>query len=195
MMKYDPDINHRRSIRLKEYDYSQAGAYFITICTQNRELLLNDFRIRSMIQKWWDSLPSKFPYVRVDKFVIMPNHVHGIVFITSVGADRCVCHNEGQSHWIAPTSSDERRDSLQRKPALGKIVQWFKTMTTNDYIKAVKMNNVEPFPGKLWQRNYYEHIIRNESDLNSIRQYIVYNPAKWGEDEDNPHNISRGVKC
>jgi putative transposase len=77
---------------------------------------------------------------------------------------------------------------------LGRIVQWFKTMTTNDYIKAVTNNNVEPFPGKLWQRNYYEHITRNETDLNSIWQYIIDNPAKWKEDEDNPRNLAQEMK-
>lgn len=74
-------------------------------------------------------------------------------------------------------------------------MQWFKTMTTNDHIKAVRMNNVEPFPGKLWQRNYYEHIIRSETDLNSIRQYIIDNPSKWEEDEDNPKNLARVAGC
>lgn len=101
-MKYDPDRSHRRSIRLKGYDYSQAGAYFVTICTQSREPLLEDVGIRSMVQKWWDALPQKFPSVQTDQFVIMPNHIHGIIFILDrpvrhVGADRCVCPNEGQS--------------------------------------------------------------------------------------------------
>jgi len=168
--KYDPDRNHRRSIRLKEYNYSQVGAYFVTICIQNRELLLDDIGIRLMVQKWWHALPEKFTHIRNDQFVIMPNHIHGIIFIASVGADQRVCPDH----------------SPQRKPTLGTIVQWFKTMTTNDYIKAVRMNNVGPFPGKLWQRNYYEHIIRDETDLNSIRQYIIDNPGKWEEDEENP---------
>lgn len=227
-MKYDPDRNHRRSIRLKEYDYSQVGAYFVTICTQNRDLLLDDIGIRSMIQKWWDALPKKFPDIRTDQFVIMPNHIHGIIFIVSVGADlrvcpnqgnHCpdlgnhiglplqnwsnthveadprVCPNHGQSRWIAPTTPAEHRSSPQPKPTLGRIVQWFKTITTNDYIKAVRMNNAKPFPGKLWQRNYYEHIIRNEPDSNSIRQYIIDNPAKWEDDEDNPKNLAKGTRC
>ena len=186
VMKYDPDRNHRQSIRLKEYDYSQVGAYFVTICTHNRELLLDDIEIGAMVQKWWDVLPEKFSDIRTDQFVIMPNHIHSIIFIVSVGADRRVCPSHGQSHWIAPTTSAEHRGSQQTEPTLGRIVQWFKTMTTNDYIKAVRMNNVEPFPGKLWQHNYYEHIIRNETELNSIRQYIIDNPGKWEEDEDNP---------
>ena len=129
-------------------------------------------------------MPEKFPDIRTDQFVIMPNHIHGIIFIVSVGADQRACPDEA-----------EHRGSQQTKPTLGRIVQWFKTMTTNDYIKAVRMNNVEPFPGKLWQRNYYEHIIRDETDLNSIRQYIIDNPSKWEEDEDNPKNLARVARC
>ncbi|MGB2856128.1 MAG: transposase [Dehalococcoidia bacterium] len=176
MMKYDPDRHHRRSIRLREYDYSQEGAYFITACTQKHDLLLDNIEIRSMIQKWWDVLPEKFPDVRTDQVVIMPNHIHGIIFIEHLGQS----HGIGQSHRIAPT--------------LGRIVQWFKTMTTNEYIKAARTNNAEPFPVKLWQRNYYEHILRNETDLNSARQYILDNPAKWEEDEDNPRNLAQEMK-
>ena len=175
----------RRSIRLKEYDYSQAGAYFVTICTQNRELLLDNFAARSMVQKWWDKLPTKFTEIQTDEFVIMPNHIHGVIFITP----------EGQSHGTAPTSDKgEHMGSPLRKPTLGKTVQWFKTMTTNDYLKAIRKDQVEPFPGRLWQRNYYEHVIRNEHDLDEIRQYIVDNLAKWEEDEYNPMNLAEGAK-
>ena len=124
-------------------------------------------------------MPEKFTHIRNDQFVIMPNHIHGIIFIASVGADQRVCPDH----------------SPQRKPTLGTIVQWFKTMTTNDYIKAVRMNNVGPFPGKLWQRNYYEHIIRDETDLNSIRQYIIDNPGKWEEDEENPKMRAITLDC
>jgi len=175
----------RRSIRLKEYDYSQAGAYFVTICTQNRELLLDNFAVRSMVQKWWDKLPTKFTEIQTDELVIMPNHIHGIIFITP----------EGQSHGTAPTSGEgEHMGSPLRKPILGRAVQWFKTMTTNDYLKAIRKDQVEPFPGRFWQRNYYEHIIRNEHDLDQIRQYVVDNPAKWEEDEYNPHQIAEDVR-
>jgi len=100
--------------------------------------------------------------------------------ISNVGADQCVCPDNGQSYGIAPT--------------LGRIVQWFKTMTTNEYIKAVRTSNNKPFPVKLWQRNYYEHVLRNETDLNSTRQYIIDNPAKWEEDKDNPKNFARKTK-
>jgi len=174
---------NRHSIRLKEYDYSKAGAYFVTICTQNRELLLENTTAKTIVQKWWDKLPTKFPEIQTDEFVIMPNHIHGIIFITP----------EGQSHGTAPTSG-ERMGSPLRESTLGEIVQWFKTMTTNDYIKAVSMRTIKPFSEKLWQRNYYEHVIRNEKDLDSIRQYIVDNPFKWEEDEYNPVNLAQGTK-
>ncbi len=197
-MKYDPDKHYRRSIRLKEYDYSQPGAYFITICTQNREMLLNNPQTESIVLKWWDALTSKFQRVQIDECIIMPNHIHGIVFIldklptVSVGADPRVCPDEGQPCWI-PTLAGEHTGSPLRRPTLGTIVQWFKTMTTNKVIRAVKLGLIDPFPCKLWQRNYYEHIIRSESDLNDIRQYIIDNPLNWEEDENNPGIIAEGI--
>jgi REP element-mobilizing transposase RayT len=174
---------NRHSIRLKEYDYSKAGAYFVTICTQNRELLLENTKAKTIVQKWWDKLPTKFPEIQPDEFVIMPNHIHGIIFITP----------GGQSLGTAPTSG-ERMGSPLRESTLGEIVQWFKTMTTNDYIKAVSTRTIKPFSEKLWQRNYYEHVIRNEKDMDSIRQYVVDNPFKWEEDEYNPVNLAQGTK-
>lgn len=217
-MPYDPNKHHRRSIRLKGYDYSQAGAYFVTMCTQQRELLFVTDDVIDMIQRWWDKLPEKFPGVETDAFVIMPNHTHGIIVVTgehvgspqhvgsprqsaqSVGVDLRV--NPGQTHGSAPThgaaptpgsapTSDTVGVDLRVNPAptLGEMIQWFKTMTTNEYIRGVKMLNWTPFPGKLWQRNYYEHIIRSEIELNAIRQYIINNPLKWEQDRDNPIKI------
>jgi putative transposase len=178
-MKYDPPKHHRRSIRLKGYDYSTAGAYFITICTQNREILLEPQPVREMVQHWWDKLQEKFTDAQIDKFVIMPNHIHGIIFI--VGADTRICPNNGQSHRIAPTNKGEHTGS-----PLHRIVQWFKTITTNAYIQGVRQNEWQSFPGKFWQRNYYEHIIRNEKELSRIRQYIEENPLRWQFDRENP---------
>lgn len=180
-MKYNPKIHNRRSIRLKDYDYSQPGAYFLTICTQNKlslfghiidsEMRLND--AGRMVARWWGKLNCKFPNIQTDTFIIMPNHIHGIIIIRSepVGADLCVCPNNKGAHMGAP---------------LQKIVQWFKTMTTNEYIAHVKNDSWAPFPGRLWQRNYYEHIIRNQESLNRIRQYITENPARWAVDRENP---------
>jgi putative transposase len=187
-MKYNPDNHHRRSTRLNGYDYSQAGAYFVTLCSRARECLFGDImdgemRLNDagcMIQKWWHESANKFTNIELDESVIMPNHFHGIIVI--VGAALCGrpdnnAHlpKKGQPHRVAPT--------------LGDIIDWFKTMTTNEYIRNVRQYNWPPFNAKLWQRNYYEHVIRNEEDLNRIRKYIVENPLKWGDDEDNPANI------
>ena len=188
-MKYDPDIHHRRSIRLKGYGYSQAGAYFVTICAQNRECLfgeildgemaLND--AERMVEKWYRELENKFADIVCDQCAIMPNHIH-FVIQTGVGADLRVCPDTGE-HIGSP---------------LHTVIQWFKTMTTNEYIRGVKQNGWSTFPGKLWQRNYYEHIVRDENELNRIREYIVNNPMQWEMDCENPNgqcNKGRTHRC
>ncbi len=133
-----------------------------------------------MVEKWWRELGHKFPQVETDEYIVMPNHFHGIVVI--VGADLCVCPQaKPGAHIGAPL----------RNPTLGEIVRWFKTMSTTEYIRNVKQNGWASCPGKLWQRNYYEHVIRNESSLNDIRSYIQTNPARWAEDDDNPANLDK----
>lgn len=125
-----------------------------------------------MIEKWWMEIRNKFKNIEMDEFVIMPNHFHGIVVM--VGADLRVCPNMSGEHIGSP---------------LHRIVQWFKTMTTNEYIRNVSLNRWKPFPRRLWQRNYFEHVIRNEDRLNKIRQYIQFNPLKWHLDRENPERI------
>lgn len=185
-MKYNPEIHHRRSIRLKDYDYSQVGAYFVTICTKDKECLFGEIthgKIKTnsageMIQKWWIELINKFGNIELDEFIIMPNHMHGIIFVNIVGATLCArpdlmngqYQKNGQPRRVAPT--------------LGNIMDWFKTMTTNDYIACVKNYGWPRFNGKLWQRNYYDHISRSEKELNKIREYIIHNPLNWQEDEN-----------
>ncbi len=180
-MVYEPDKHHRRSIRLKDYDYTQAGAYFITVCTKDRaclfgEVVGSDMRLNDagqMIEKWWLELNHKFPTLKTDACMVMPNHVHGIAITTeTVGADLRVGPDMRGAHTGAP---------------LPTVAQWFKTMTTNEYIRGVKQFGWLPFCGHLWQRNYYEHIIRNEESLSRIRQYILDNPARWAFDRENPH--------
>jgi len=185
MAKYDPDKHHRRSIRLRGYDYSQPGAYFITICTHNRELLLEQEPAKEMVRRYWEKLAAKFPHVALDQFVIMPNHVHGILII--VGADPRVCPDQGRTF---NTRGEHAGSPLRERPTLGRIIQWFKTMTTNAYIRGVENEGWQPFPGRLWQRNYYEHIIRDEDELNRLRQYIIDNPANWETDEENPNKTA-----
>ena len=193
-MTYDPDKHHRRSIRLQGYDYSQNGAYFITICTQNRECLFGeimDGRMQlnvagEMVCRWYRELENKFPDIECDAFVCMPNHVHFIV--VNVGADLCVRPNPANEH---AGNGDHPNQGEHTGSPLRAVVQWFKTMTTNEYIRGVKQHHWPPFPGKLWQRNYYERIVRNENELTRIRQYIIDNPAKWDMDRENPEAVKQ----
>jgi REP element-mobilizing transposase RayT len=180
---------NRRSLRLQDYDYSQAGAYFVTICANNRqclfgdvvdgEMVLND--AEQMIDKWWAELNRKFPTVQTDEHVIMPNHFHGIITINSdpVGADLGVCPNDGESPCAQASGA-------HIGAPLPEIIQWFKTMTTNEYIHGVKTSGWPSFRGRLWQRNYYEHTVHNEESLNRIREYIINNPLQWAYDRENP---------
>lgn len=190
-MNYDPDIHHRRSIRLEGYDYSQAGAYFVTICIQSwkclfGEIMDGDMDLNDagrMIETVWNEMPCHYRGIETDAFVIMPNHVHGIVVI--VGAGPCACpeqiqqNKKGQPRGVAPTF------------LLPDVVHRYKTLTTKRYIDGVKQCGWSAFPGRLWQRNYYEHIIRNENALNRIREYINNNPAKWEIDRENPDVIRK----
>jgi REP element-mobilizing transposase RayT len=168
-MSYNPNLHHRRSIRLKGYDYSQAGAYFLTICTQHRKCLFGEIidgevhlnPAGQIISDSWEWLATQYPYVDLDAWVIMPNHLHGIVVISDQGGSR--------------TALTEKR-----KP-IGRLVGAFKTVSTkriNEFHKTPAM--------KLWQRNYWEHIVRNASELNRLREYIRNNPAKWALDRLNP---------
>jgi REP element-mobilizing transposase RayT len=177
-MPYDPNKHHRRSIRLKGYDYTQAGAYFVTIVTQDRECLFGEvvegeMRVNPFgeIVAWaWNDLPNHNPHVELDAFVVMPNHVHGIVLIV----DDLV----GAGSEPAPTMAMV----TTRRHGLPEIVRQFKTFS------ARRINALRGTPGAtVWQRNYYEHIIRNEASLNRIREYILTNPLRWHLDVENPN--------
>jgi putative transposase len=177
--KYNPEIHHRRSIRLKDYDYSQAGAYYVTICIQGKVCLLGDIAesvvalndAGKMIEKWWCKLPKKFELIELDEYVIVPNHFHGIVNI--VGATLVVARDNAIVR--------NNRAGTSPAPTLGEIIGSFKS------ICVYKCKNNGLNIGKLWQRNYYEHVIRNEDELNKIREYIVLNPTMWDEDDENPY--------
>ena len=296
MNQFDPQIHHRHSIRLQGYDYTQAGAYFVTLATQGRACFFGEVRDGEiqlnppgqMVERWWVELLHKFPMVGLGEYAIMPNHFHGVIIIHQesegahaipgaeqgahagapvrngardfvgadlcvgpvaradpilradadenvdpaaeqgahagapvrngaggiVGADLCVspdanAHAEGartgarvrkeagigsenEGAHITPgaeqgahTGAPVRRGGI----SLSTIVQWFKTMTTNEYIRGVKQLGWEPFWGKLWQRNYYEHIIRNEADLRRIEEYIQNNPLRWEQDQLHPQAV------
>ena len=174
-MKFDPKIHHRRSIRLQGYEYSQAGAYFVTIVAWQREMLfgeivneemaLNDFgRIAS---EKWQWLETQYEYVELGAWVIMPNHLHGILVI----------HDDGRGgSRPAPTP-------IKRKP-LGGLIGAFKTISTK------QINILRDTEGQVvWQRNYYEHIIRNEPEMDRITRYIESNPSAWMDDDENPNRV------
>ena len=219
-MKYNPEKsgNHksypnRKSIRLKGYDYSQAGLYFITICVQNREclfgkigvgvslvdnqnhnapeMILND--AGKMIETEWLNLKNRFPNIELHEYVVMPNHFHGILEI--VGATLAVAQNDvnapvrvslvdtqnninekGQPQGIAPTIAPTAK-------TIGDMMDAFKSITTVEYIRGVKNLGWKPFDGKLWQRNYYEIIVRDERAYQNISNYIINNPEKWQNDK------------
>lgn len=185
-MTYDPARHHRRSIRLRGYDYRQPGAYFLTICTQDRDCVFGEVANREitlsdagqMVETIWRELPQNYPGVQVDAFVVMPNHVHGIIILVGAGASACPDDpGLGRPQGVAPTMS------------LPDVVHRFKSLTTARYRQGVLQDGWSPFRHRLWQRNYYEHVIRSEEELNRVRQYIIDNPAHWAEDPDNPNNV------
>jgi REP element-mobilizing transposase RayT len=171
-MKFDPQKHHRHSIRLQRYDYSQAGAYFVTIVAWQREMLfgefvdgvmvLNDFG--KIVAEKWQWLETQYEYVELGAWVIMPNHHHGILVI----------HDGRGGSRPAPTP-------IKRKP-LGGLIGAFKTVSTKH------INLLRDTEGQVvWQRNYYEHIIRNESEMDRITRYIESNPSMWMDDDENPN--------
>ena len=184
MPAYDPRIHHRRSIRLNGYDYSQPGYYYITLVTQGRQCFFGEvfdglMRLNyagQMVYKWWCELPNKFQTITLDESIVMPNHFHGIIVIhDAIGGTQT-----GEGTHVGS------RDTHVGVSLLPTVVQWFKTMTTNEYIRGVKSQAWPPFDRKLWQRNYYEHIVRNDHSLDRIRQYIIANPIHWQQDHGYP---------
>jgi putative transposase len=181
MARFNSTINHRRSIRLKGYDYSQSGLYFITICTQNQdclfgeinnaEIILNDAGI--MVDNKWLALKNRYPNIDLHEYIVMPNHFHGIIEIVENGQPQGGQPQGGQPQGGQPQGI---------APTVGDMIGAFKSLVTNEYIRNVKQNNWRRFNGKLWQRNYYEHIIRDEKSYLQIAEYIETNPLKWQDD-------------
>ncbi len=198
-MKFDPQKHHRRSIRLKEYDYSQAGAYYVTIDVQNRECLLGEIvnyemilnEAGKMIDEQWNALLERFPNIELDVYQVMPNHFHGIIVIVgAILAERpvgVVAPDRGTKNILENGAGTSPAPT--KSPTLGDIIGAFKSITTNKYIDGVDNKNWLQFYKRLWQRNYYEHVIRDEKDLVRIRDYIQSNSANWDEDEENPKFI------
>jgi len=184
----------RRSIRLKGYDYAQAGAYFVTLCTQGRSFLFGEIAAHemqaneagAMVIEEWHALPMRYPGVHLDAFVLMPNHIHAVLFLApeeAVGAglvpaplsqpNRSATPDAGATTRVAPVT-------------LGDVIGAFKSITTVRYARGVETRGWPAFSQRLWQRNYYEHIVRDDESLQQIREYIAENPACWDLDGENP---------
>lgn len=174
-----PEHPQRKNIRLPGYDYSQAGCYFITICTQNRQCYFGEIVgatlcglpniPHQMIERWLLELENRFWDVTIPEYIIMPNHVHFIVQKMLSPDDNGVTVDNTQGNETGDHIGSPLRD----------IIGWFKTMTTNEYIRNVRQGLYVPFNKRLWQRNYYEHIIRNENEYLRIAEYIRTNPSRW----------------
>ncbi|MGH8531828.1 MAG: transposase [Gammaproteobacteria bacterium] len=238
---FDPERQHRRSIRLRGYDYTQAGAYFVTIVVQDRACLFGevvDGHMRlddagRMVAAEWDALCPRFMNIDLDAFVVMPNHIHGIIVITgtigtdgsTVGAPLVGAQSATGGQTTAATvgaalaaqsttghivgaplvgaqsttggqstgAIGASRATTRVAPTLGKIVGTLKSLTTVAYTRGVKTHGWSPFRERLWQRNYFEHIVHNEDSLQRIRQYIADNPANWTDDPENPQRIVGAV--
>lgn len=210
MHNYNPKIHHRLSIRLKGYDYSRAGLYFITICIQNRlylfgeiengRMILND--AGKMIEKWYYELTNKYPDKKCHEMVVMPKHFHCIIENSPSDTHPTTMNAHVPSldaHVGASPRGRPENDDPDKHPeninspygihnkkynaTIGDAMDWFKTMTTNAYIRGVKNNNWQAFNKKLWQRNYWEHIIRNKKSYQRISEYIIKNPENWENDK------------
>lgn len=224
-MKYDSFKHHRQSIRLKGYDYSSKGIYYVTMCSIGRECLFSSLpvgaglapaqngvsdlphngvtspdplnykltRIGEILNKQWNEIPVHYRNVILDEYVVMPDHFHGILVI---GYDQYVVHymDEDAAIISGNTHPDGMVPSSGRAPArgaptakLGSIIGAFKSRCVNENLKYIEENGLNEL-GKIWQRNYYERIIRNNCELIKIRQYISNNPLNWMEDEEYPDN-------
>lgn len=170
MTNSDYQNHHRRSIRLKGYDYAQPGWYFVTVCTYKKTILFGDVdcgaiilnKAGNIVEQCWNDIPNHFPHVQLDQYVIMPNHIHGILVINDIVGAKNVSPLQ-QNKFQSPSKT------------VGSIVRGFKIGVTKWFRSNTNIHDV-------WQRNYYEQIIRDENDLNRIRRYIIENPLKWRND-------------
>jgi REP element-mobilizing transposase RayT len=211
-MAYDPARHRRRSIRLPDYDYASPGWYFVTICEHRRRPLFgtitDDGTISlspagAMVTDWWHRLPAKFPHLALDAFVAMPNHIHGLLCLHGPPpADPAVVRADPRVRpatdpRVRPTPPDPgipmgaamggthtgaANGGAHTGAPLPRIIQWWKTMTTNAYIRGVRDHGWPRFGGRLWQRNYWERVVRNDHELANVRRYIAENPQHWHRD-------------
>jgi putative transposase len=166
---------HRKSIRLRDFDYSEEGAYFITACTKARVPYFTTFpQLSSILETELINLIDRFPSLIIDAFVVMPNHLHVVLFINgpAVGAGLVPAQQS-----IAMTT-----------PTIGQMFGAYKSLCVKKWSDYLKQNNLSG-EYSFWQRNYYEHVIRNQRELNLIREYIAYNPVNWTFDNENPDQV------
>ncbi len=207
-MEVEPEagLRQRRSVRLAEYDYGQVGAYYVTICTHNRSCLFGDVmngtmvlnEIGQVVNEEWAYIELLRPRITLDEYVIMPNHLHAIVLITNKvpphdarAAHVPISGEQHQAQAVGRMRHDCENVWLTRPSSqtIGSIIRGFKAATTSRLRTATHMPDL-----KVWQRNYYEHVVRDDADLYRIRDYINDNPLRWTEDEDNPARaVLRGV--
>ncbi len=225
-MPYDPKRHHRHSIRWTGRDYAQVGVYFVTICTRGHQYLFGQVvgdavqlsAAGRVVEECWRQIPLHFPHVALDEFIVMPNHVHGILMIVdpdncpraadpdpnpSVGANHhspnlpakdgpldgvnvpCTCTNQDSLASDAHQRPNVRANDYSplrvrgTSRTIGSVIRGFKTGVTKWMRKNANVRDV-------WQRNYFEHVIRNEESLHHIRRYITQNPASWLHDPENP---------
>jgi REP element-mobilizing transposase RayT len=179
------DKPYRQSIRLRGFDYAGHGAYYVTICTHEKKCIFGKVSngevslsgIGAVVQEEWLETFAKRSHIEMDEFVVMPNHFHGIVWIIFTGDEKT------GSARRAPTAESYGAPVSGSVPT---IVRAFKSAVT----RRVNLLR-DTSSGPVWQRNYYEHVICNEEDLNRIRRYIIDNPGNWDIDEENPHRICR----
>ena len=184
---YDPDIHHRHSLRWHKHNYSSPGAYYVTICVQENRCLLGSCELGAMklndagrmVNTEWLQLPTRFPTVRLDEHIVMPNHFHGILQLVGepfVGA------------LASPVRREARAQGPPPRPTLGDVIGAFKSLTTDGYIKGVRNMGWPRFCQRFWQRDYYDHVIRDQAELEKIRDYIRRNPLRWSCDRYNAEN-------
>jgi len=167
---FDPLRRHRRSIRLPAHDYRTPGAYFVTIVSAQRECVFDDPVLRALVERLWLAIPHHCSAVRLEAWVLMPNHLHGVICITDP-LDRALQPLHGAR--LAAGS-------------LGAIIGTFKSVTTR------RINRIRRTPAlPVWQRNYYERVVRDEPELDRIRAYIAANPLRWALDRENPNRIGK----
>ncbi len=192
MNKYNPHIHHRRSIRLKGYDYSQAGLYFITICCQDRICRFGHIENGKMVLNHWGQIahnewaktPEIRPNVELGEFIIMPNHIHGIIRLSTAGRGELhspLLHSPDPSGECKTSDDSGVCKTPLRSPSqtVGAIVRGYKSSVT----KQINMMGLFDTPIQIWHRNYWEHIIRDEQSYQRISNYIINNPRKWDNDK------------